>query len=97
MQVRYIPISEKDSTYVHEFGSYGKMRENPVRYEVWKERLKKEKVNLLIVNTDSPALIFNRRQELEWAQAHPENFTLLVQDEAEWEKSRFYMYKVHDL
>lgn len=96
-KVRYIPISEKDSTYVHEFGSYGKMRENPVRYEVWKERLKKEKVNLLIVNTDSPALIFNRRQELEWAQAHPENFTLLVQDEAEWEKSRFYMYKVHDL
>ena len=96
-QVRYIPISEKESTFVHHFGSYGKMREEPVKYEVWLERLQKAGVNILIVNTDTPALIFNRRQELNWAKAHPENFTLLVQDHEEWEKSKFYMYKVHDL
>ena len=96
-RVLYVPISEKDSTFVHEFGSYEKMRENPAGYEVWKERLKREKVNLLIVKTDTPALIFNRRQELDWAQAHPENFTLLVRDSEEWEKSSFFMYRVHDL
>lgn len=96
-KVFYVPISEKESTFVHEFGSYEKMREEPVKYEIWKERLKKASVNILIVNINSPALIFNRKQELKWAQAHPENFTLLVQDQPEWEKSSFFMYKVHDL
>lgn len=96
-KVMYIPISRKDSTFVHEFdSSYEKMREDPAPYEVWKERLKKNNINLLIVNTDTPALIPNRQQELKWAEAHPENFTLLVSNEAEGKKS-FYVYKVHDL
>lgn len=94
-QVMYIPISEKDSASVHKFGSYEKMRENPVSYHIWRQRLIKAGVNLLIVNTDTPALIFNRRQELNWAKAHPEDFTLLVRDHEDWEKSKFYMYKVH--
>ena len=96
-KVMYVPISRKESTHVHEFdSSYEKMRNEPVSYEEWKERLKKNNINLLIVNTNTPALIFNRRQELEWAEAHPENFTLLASNENTGEKS-FYVYKVHDL
>jgi hypothetical protein len=96
-KVMYVPISRKESSHVHEFdSSYEKMRNDPVSYEEWKERLKKNNINLLIVNTNTPALIFNRRQELEWAEAHPENFTLLASNENTGEKS-FYVYKVHDL
>ena len=96
-KVMYVPISRKESTHVHEFdSSYEKMRNEPVSYEEWKERLKKNNINLLIVNTHSPALIANRRQELKWAENHPENFTLLAGGGEGTGKS-FYVYGVHDL
>ena len=49
-KVMYVPISGKESTHVHEFdSSYEKMRNEPVSYEEWKERLKKNNINLLNV------------------------------------------------
>ena len=90
-KVLYIPISRKNSPHVHEFSSYEEMRRDPISYEEYRERLRAKKVNFLIVNIDSPAIIYNRHQEIRWAQAHPEHFRLLA---GGGENATFYMYEI---
>lgn len=90
-KVVYIPISRKDSPHVHDFPSYKEMRKDPISYEEYLARLRKRGVNYLIINTDSPAVIYNRHQERLWAEAHPERFRLLA---GGGENAAFYMYEI---
>lgn len=90
-RVLYVPISKKDSSHIHDFASYKEMRESPVSYGEYLDRLRKRKVSFLIVNTDTPAIIYNRYQEVKWAQAHPERFRLLA---GGGENATFFMYEI---
>lgn len=80
-RVVYVPISAKNSTHAHDFGSYAAMRENPISFEAWLERLRAAGADFLLIDLGSqPPDVYNREQELRWAAARPDLFLKLVDD-----------------
>ena len=78
-KVVYIPINKKNSTHPHEFDSYTEIRNNPVPFGEWYKRLKKQKIDYLVINSGcSDGFMTNDYQEFRWAKAHPEHFEKLV-------------------
>ncbi len=82
-RVIYVPVSAIDSPHVHDFGSFAAMRDAPVDYPVWRERLRQRKVDFLLVQTNSVTGGFrlaNDGLERRWAEAHPEDFRRVFAD-----------------
>ncbi|OGV51008.1 MAG: hypothetical protein A2017_14130 [Lentisphaerae bacterium GWF2_44_16] len=80
-KVHYIPISSVNSAHVHDFSSFREMRETPISYEIWLERLKKANADYLLIDLSSETNgFYNKQQELSWVSGHPESFTKLIDD-----------------
>ncbi len=79
----------EETTHPHEVKSPEELRSPACSYDVWLERLKQKKASYLAVDLVSHADFLNsRRQELDWALAHPETFRLLAADD------NFYFFRI---
>ena len=82
-KVVYVPINEKNSSHLHEFDSYKEMRDKPVSFTEWHKRLKKQKIDYLIIElfSDDVCCMTNKYQEIRWAKSHPEYFEKLIDND----------------
>jgi hypothetical protein len=78
-RVLYVPINEENSTHPHDFHDYREMRDKPVPYSVWLERLRTCDIDYLVVDYSAHAdFMTNWEQEVRWAKEHPETFEKLI-------------------
>jgi len=83
----YIPIDKAGKKLYHEYKSPKEIRQ-PDSFKTWLARLRKEQVELLVIDHEKSKELANRGVEIQWAHLHPEIFKLI------YYREMFLIYQV---